>query len=437
MSKIKILFILLFTGMNFLFSTAAQTDSSNMASAFTDTLTVEDFVSFALNNNPQIKLAQSNLDIAGSNLTIIRSALYPQLSLQTGWTKNGGTFFTGPITREGIFQNYSTGFQAQQLIFDFGKTYSRISAYSDLENASESDFKSARQDLILNVYLAYFNFLQAKRLRDVNIDLLKQAEDHLKEAQAFFKVGRTAQFDVLRAQTDVENAKVNLLNSGNNMKIGRLQLENVVNAKLSETVNIKDNLEIKQDTIDENSALNLALSSRPELKSAQFRVEANRSLLNSAWTANLPSISAVGGYFWRTFSLDQKFVNSWNLGLSLSLPIFQGFALDAAIEQARANLNNSQASNEIALQAVDLDVHQQYSNLQLAQSKIDAARSLVKQSEETLKLAEGRFRSGVGSSLEVTDARVVLFNAQNLFIQSLYDYQVGYVRLQRAMGTLK
>jgi len=49
--------------------------------------------------------------------------------------------------------------------------------------------------------------------------------------------------------------------------------------------------------------------------------------------------------------------------------------------------------------------------------------------EETLKLAEGRFRSGVGNSLEVTDARAVLFNAQNLFIQSLYDYQVGYVGL--------
>ncbi len=54
--------------------------------------------------------------------------------------------------------------------------------------------------------------------------------------------------------------------------------------------------------------------------------------------------------------------------------------------------------------------------------------------EETLK---GRFRSGVGNSLEVTDARAVLFNAQNLFIQSLYDYQVGYVGLQRATGTLK
>jgi outer membrane protein TolC len=306
-----------------------------------------------------------------------------------------------------------------------------------LESASESDFRSIRQDLILNVYVAYFNYLQVKRLRDVNIDLLRQAEDHLKEAQAFYNVGRTAQFDVLRAQTDVENAKVNLLNSENNIKISMLQLENIINAKLPDTFSIKDNLEIRQDTIDEKSALNNALNNRPELKAAQFRVEADKSLVNSAWTANLPSINAVGGYFWRTFSLDQKFVSSWNLGLTLSLPIFQGFALNAVIEQANANLNNALAQNEIALQSIDLDVHQQYSTLQLAQSKIEAARSLVKQSEETLKLAEGRFRSGVGNSLEVTDARVVLFNAQNLYIQSLYDYQVGYVRLQRAMGTLK
>ncbi len=114
-----------------------------------------------------------------------------------------------------------------------------------------------------------------------------------------------------------------------------------------------------------------------------------------------------------------------------------GFGLDAGVEQAKANLNNSEAQNDLTLQSVKLDVQQQFSNLQLAQSKITATKSLVHQSEETLKLAEGRYSQGVGSPLEITDARVTLFNSQAAYIQTLYDYQVAYVRLQKAIGILQ
>ena len=402
-----------------------------------DTLTIENFIQLALEKNPQIKLAQSNLDAASADLTITRSSLFPQISLQSGWTKNGGSFFIGPTIRPGGFQNYNVGFQLQQQIFDFGKTYSRISAFSDFEDAAQSEFASVEQDLILNVYTAYFNYLQAIRLKNVSDDLLKQAEDHLKESEAFFKVGKVPQFDVLRAQTDLQNAKVNLLNSENNIKLGRIRLENIINTKLPDDLFIRDNLEITKENIDENTALENAKKNRPELIASNLRVEANQSLVKSVRMANFPSINAVGGYSWRSFQIDERFVNSWNLGLTLSLPIFQGFALDAATDEAKANLNNAVAQDEIILQAITLDVQQEYANLLLAQSKIDAAKSLVKQSEETLKLAEGRYKSGVGSPIEITDARVSLFNSQTLYIQSLYDYQVGYVRLQRAMGTLK
>ena len=439
MNKVgKNVFVFLFVVSGFLFVEKSQTtDDNSPLTDKADSLTIEQFIQLALQNNPRIKLAQSNLDAASANLMITRSPLFPQINLQSGWTKNGGTFFIGPTARPGGFQNYSAGFQLQQLIFDFGKTYSRISASSELENAVQSDLLSVKQDLILNVYTAYFNFLQFQRLRNVNEDLLKQAEDHLKEAESFYKVGKVPQFDVLRAQTDLQNAKVNLLNSENNIKLGKIQLENIINTKLPERLMIKDILEIKQETIDESTAFNNAINNRPEFISSKLRVEASKSLVNSAWTANLPSINAVGGYQWRSYSFDSNFVSSWNIGLSLTLPIFQGFALDAALDEAKANLKNAEAQNDIILQGITLDVQQQYTNLLLAQSKIEALLSLVKQSEETLKLAEGRYKSGVGSPIEITDARVSLFNSKTLYIQSLDDYQVGYVRLQRAMGTLK
>jgi TolC family type I secretion outer membrane protein len=402
-----------------------------------DSLTINQCVEIALKNNPQIRLAQSNYDINYSNLIITRSNIYPQVSLQSSWNRNGGTFFQGPSAIPRTFETYNTGFQGSLLLFDFGKTYSRISAFSDLADASAEDIINAKQSLILNTYIAYFDYLQAVKLKKVSQESLQQATEHLKLSRSLFEVGSKPQFDVIKAESDEATARVNLLNAENNIDITRLQLENILNKKLPPDFTLKDEFEVVRDSVSESESLNIALLNRPEIISGKFRVDANKSFLTSAWTANLPSINASGGYTWKSFALNQTFQGSWSLGVAVSLPIFEGFALDAGIQQARADLDNAQASYDLIEQGVTLDVRQQYSNLRLSRNQIAASRSLLKAADETLRLAEARFKAEVGSAVEVTDARVAYYNAQVLLIQSLYNYQVTYTRLERAMGTLK
>ena len=402
-----------------------------------DSLTLQECINIALQKNPQIKIAEGNYEFNSSSLTETRSSLYPQLSFQSGLTRNGGTSFIGPIVREGYYNNFFYGIQANQLIFDFGKSYTRVSASADLKYAAEQDLISTKQNLILSTETSFFNFLQANRINEVSQEVLKQTQEHLKQAEAFYKVGRVAKYDVLVAQTDVADAKVNLISSENNIRISKLQLENILNQKIPENVKLKDNLEVNQDSIGLESAIETSLQNRPEVISSKFRVDANKELVTSAWLANLPLINATAGYNWRTYAIDVPFQNSWNVGLTLSIPIFQGFALDAGIDQAKANLKSAQGSDEALVQAVKLDVQQQFSSLEEAKERIEATRSFVSQAEETLKLAEGRYNQGVGSAVEITDARVSVYNARTSYIQSLYDYQVAYVRLKRAMGVLK
>jgi outer membrane protein len=403
-----------------------------------DTLTLNKSIEIALKNNPQIKLAEGNFDYAASNVKLARSILFPQVSFQAGYVKNGGSFFVGPTSRTAYYENYSLTFQLQQLIFDFGKTYSKISASADLRDASHQDYLSTKQDIILSAEIGYFNYLQAKRVRDASAEVVKQTQEHLTQAQAFYRAGTVAQFDVMKAKTDLANAKVNLISAENNVRISKLQLENVLSQKLSDNEVMIDNLETQQDSIDINTAMNIAMNNRPELISSKLKVAANKSLLTSAWAANLPSINATGGYNKRSYGfVDEYFLPSWNIGATLSIPIFQGFALDAGVDQAHANLKISESSNDALVQNVTLEVQQQYSSLLETRESIEATRALVTQSEETLKLAEGRYKQGVGSAVEITDAQVGLYNAKTAYIQSLYQYQVAYAGLKRAMGTLK
>ena len=402
-----------------------------------DTLTIDQCTAIALKNNPQLKIAEGTRDFNSSSVVSTRSALFPQLSFQTGWTKNGGTTIVGKNEFNGNIENYSTGFSAQQLIFDFGKTYSRLNASSYTADAAQQDYISAKQSLLLSVHSAYYTYLQSIRMRDVNAELLKQAEDHLVQAKGFYEVGRKPQFDVMKAETDLANAKLNMIKANNTVRLSKIQLENVLNQKLPDNFSVRDNLDIQQDAISLQDAYETAFSNRPEIFSGKSRVEASRSLLTTAWTSNLPSISANGGYNWKGFTLDEKLNPSWNLGLTLSLPLFQGFALDAGIDQARANVKIAESQNDAIVQAVKLDIEQQYSNLKEASERIDASKFLVTQAEETYRLAEGRYKQEVGSPIEVTDAEATLLNAKTSYIQALYDFNVTRVRLQRAMGTLK
>ncbi|HUX93147.1 MAG TPA: TolC family protein, partial [Ignavibacteriaceae bacterium] len=192
-----------------------------------------------------------------------------------------------------------------------------------------------------------------------------------------------------------------------------------------------------QDSINYSFAYQTALSNRPEIISDKYKISASQSLLTSAWTANLPTINATSGYNWRSYTIDQQYLYSWNVGVTFSLPIFQGFALDAGIEQAKANMETAQATSDATIQSVNLDVQQQYSNLEQAKEQIDATKTFVRQAQETLKIAEARYREGVGSPIEITDARVTMANASASYIQSLYSYQVTFARLKRAMGVLR
>jgi outer membrane protein TolC len=123
--------------------------------------------------------------------------------------------------------------------------------------------------------------------------------------------------------------------------------------------------------------------------------------------------------------------------LTFSVPIFEGWAVTAGVDQASAELRSAQASSDATIQSVVLDVQQQYLALQASAQAIEASKTLVAEAEQSLKLSEGRYNYGAGSPIEITDAQVTLSNARITYIQSLYNYRVSRARLQRAMGSIK
>ena len=401
-----------------------------------DSLSIDLATKIALENNPSIKIARANVEYSDAGLRLSRSTYFPTLNITGSASRTEGAFVFNPSfpPREQQYNNYTAGFQLQQLIYDFGRTSNKVSSSDDLANSALYDLQNATQDLIVAVETNCYTYLQAQYLEKVDQEALAQTEEHLKIAEAFYKAGTQPQYDVTKAQVDVANAKLNLIRSQNQIKVSKLLLENSMGVKIRDNFIITDSLRYDSLNLSADSVKSIALDNRSDLKSLKLKLSAQRSLVSSLWSQHLPSISAFGNYNWNGF--DFPLYSRWTAGINFTIPIFQGFTVNAQVQQAEAQVKNLEASIEQLTLSIISEVQQNYLSVIEAENMIAAADKLVLQAEENFKLATGRYKSGVGSATEITDAQLALSNARYSNIQAHYDYLTSLVRLKRSMGLI-
>ena len=417
----------------FLFSVPLH---AQLTGVFPESLTQEQAVTLAIMHHPSLRGAEAATRSASAGVTQAQSNYFPMLNVSAGGTRTGGAAPINPAFRVPIltYNNYITALSLQQNLYDFGKTSGRVSANEELMDASFTDFQATRDSVIANVQLAYINFVQSIRVVKVDSESVAQAEEHLKQSQAFYSVGTRPQYDVTTAEVNLANANVALITGRNQVRVAKLQLENAIGMYSTTHYTVHDSLETPAFAITLDSAKAVAKESRPELRSAQARYVSAQSSVSAARAQHLPTVSLNGGWTWSSF--DFPLQSKWNAGFTLSMPIFEGFAISAQVEQAEAVVDEVHAGLDELMEGVMLQVEQNYLSLKEAQERIDASKKLVTQAKENLKLAEGRYNSGVGSPIEITDAQVTLSNAQITSIQALADYNSSLIRLRQAMGVI-
>ncbi len=428
-SKIFELFIIVFLFITH--SLSAQVKEMRI-----DSLTINQAIKIAIENNPSLKIARANVDYSNAGLRLSRSGYFPSLSITGSATRTEGAFVFNPSfpPRDQKYNNYTAGFQLQQMIYDFGRTSNKVSSSDDLANSALYDLQTATEDLVVLVQTNCYSYLQAQYLEKVDREALAQTEEHLKIAEAFYKAGTQPEYDVTKAQVDVANAKLNLIHSQNQIKVSKLLLENSLGIRIPNDFAIADSLRYDSLSLSIDSVKSIALENRTDLKSLKLRLSAQKSLVSAIWDQNLPTVSAFGNYNWNGF--DFPLYSRWTAGINFAIPIFQGFSVSAQVQQAESQEKSLEASIEQLTLSILSEVQQNYLSVIEAENMINAGEKLVQQAEENFKLATGRYKSGVGSATEITDAQVALSNAKYSNIQAHYDYLTSLVRLKRSMGLI-
>ncbi|HVO27479.1 MAG TPA: TolC family protein [Candidatus Margulisiibacteriota bacterium] len=401
------------------------------------TKTLAECIDIAVQQHPSLKAAGAAVDAGHQRVWEAASNYLPQVSANyaanrrnsTVSARIGGAPSINVGTQKQTFNFYSTGFSFTQVLFDFGQTLASIRSAQAAEQSLEADLSTQRDTVVLNVKQSYFDLLAAKRLLVVADETVHQSQKHLEQAQGRYDVGMAPKFDVTTAQVQLAQAELNQVTARNNVAVARETLRNALGLVGPLDFDIVDDFGRQRLPITAAAALTLAYDKRPELQSIQAQERSTEEHIASLQRNYLPNVSGNGAYDWTGTGPLQS---GWNVGAAVNLSVFNGGLTIAQIGEAKANLSNLKFNEDVLRQNIALEVRQAVLNMEQAAEAIRVAEKGLQQARENLDLAEGRYKTGVGNIIELTDAQTSLTTAEANYVQALYSYQNSVAAVEKA-----
>ncbi|MFL5639606.1 MAG: TolC family protein [Gemmatimonadaceae bacterium] len=400
-------------------------------------LSLADVVDLALRNNPATRASWSQARAAADLLGSARGQYYPDINgsatvsrIQSPAT---GTRPAGKRTE------YGPSVALSYLLLDFGGRSGSIDAARQNVFAANLTHNATIQNTVLQAQVAYFNYMATLALLTAERSALAEAQANLNAAQGRNRVGLATIADVLQARTALSQEQLNLETIEGNLQAARGGLA----AALGLPANLPFELEplagaipVRTMTLSVDSIINDALRNRPDLAAARAEAAAAYSRVRIARAAMLPSLT-LGGNAARTYSSPATFAGpSYSVQLGLSIPIFNGFSHQYDIAAARAQADAVSALADQTRQTVVTQVFVSYYALQTAERRVATADDLLASAEQSVQVAAGRYREGVGSIIDLLTAQSALANARAQQVQSRWQWYASLAQLARDAGVL-
>lgn len=425
-------FLLLNFNLKKTFALDLKPQNGNLSSP----LSLEDCLNIALQNHPSLNNAKGGTRAAAAQLEQVKANNRATLSA------NGSLNYNGDYeTWDNRYHSQSAGITASKLLYDTGRNKLQREIQNETLKSARENERGTRVSVAANAKRAYYDLVLKILNRDVELEKLNNLEEHLKTAQGFYEVGNSAYIDVTKAEADVANARTSLLKADSDILISQEALLVAMGINNNPDINLKFSLALSTKLLlpktegDVKSLLDIALADRPDFKQSEYTVRARELSIKNAARQDSPTIT---GQLTSNFAHReaQSSTENYGAGINLNIPIVDGGATKAAIELARAQLDQADAERETLRQQINYGVRSAALSLGNAIERSRSSELSVRYAEENLELARGRYEVGVGDPLELSDAVSSLADARYSHYQALYDAQTARANLDEALGHL-
>ena len=412
---------------------ASRQASPSQAGTAPTPLSVHDAQVLALKNNPQISVARLNALASQQVIREVRSSYWPTANIAlTAVDANPGTRVTaGALNNPVIYQRAAAGAMVSQLLTDFGRTNNLVASANLAAKAEDQNALATKEQILLAVDQAFYSALQAQAVLTVAEQTVKDRQTVSDQIGALYRSKLKSELDFSFANVNLAQAKLLLVDAQNNLSAAQASLSSVLGyANLQNFQLVEDStaLEAPPDNIDE--LISAAFTMRPEILALEFQTESAQRFQKAERDLLYPDIRALGVV--GDTPVRNPIISNWYgaVGVNVNIPVFNGFLFSARSREASIRAQAAQERLRDVRDRIARDVRTSWLNAIAAHERLDVTQQLLEQANLALNFAQSRYKLGLGSIVELSQAQLQQTQAQIAEAQAGYDYRLSLAILQ-------
>ncbi len=417
-------------------------------------LMLSEAVKIALEKNPRRKAALADTRAASADVKTAQSFLLPHLTFsETAMRGTDPVYVFGSRLRQGRFTtedfalgalnyptpygDYATRVGGSWTLFDSLASWKGLDRAKTAKDSSAQQLARTDQEIVFRAVNAYYGVLLAKKQSELGEQALKTAEAILNQSKSRYESGVSVQADALSSEVRLAARKQELIRAQNQLSLARAELSTALGLAPGNDFDSAEVLaEKKLPEVSLEELEKRAAESRPDLKRIRDEETAQRESVSIAKAAFGPRVNAFADWEADNPALFSGGSNNWTAGIEVQFDLFQGGAKKAALSHEQALAEKVTALKEMATDEAKLEVRHAYYDVDSAHRQMEVARAAIAAAEESLRIRQDRYDSGLSTISDLLAAEEALRQSQTDYWGAVYRYSTSYASLELAGGTL-
>jgi outer membrane protein TolC len=418
----------------------------------TQTLTMEQAVVIGLENSKALRQSAGRVAYADARAGEAFASALPSIKAVGNYTRLSDVpafEFDSPLPppaprkitlAPSLVNAYSARVTVQHPLFTgFRIDAGREAAEATVE-ASSQEFVKDRAELVYAIKAAYWGLYRAREFRKLADENVEQIRSHVNDVKNLMEQGLATTNDRLAAEVQLSDAQLRQIDAANNVRLAQIGLNNTLGIPLSTEIVIGTDIAhaprafAPLDSLVERGAV-----SRPDIKALDARVHAGEAGVTAARAGWWPQIYLSGNYTYarpnsRIQPTQDLFKGTWDLGVTVSLDLWNWGTTIHQTDQAQAQLAQLREGRAQVVDAATLEITQTYLTMEQARERITVASGGLARAEENYRVTNRRFKEGLVINSDMLDAQYSLNLAKTTYTQALVDFELAQERLAKALG---
>jgi len=405
----------------------------NPSSSNTVRLTVKDAEALALKNNPAISVARLSALASEQVTREVCSNLWPQAyaNLTGVDARNNSRITAGGLNNPTVYTRAAGGAAVTQLITDFGHTTNLVAGARLQARADEQSAAATKEDVLLAVDRAFYNALQTHAVLRVAEQTVASRQLLSDQISALTKSKLKSDLDLSFANVNLAQAKLLYLDALNNDKASAAALSAILGYSTLEAFElVNDNEPLAPPPADVDQLLAEAFAKRPEILALEFQSESAEKLHKAEHDQVYPTISALAAFGDSPVRDDRIYGPYAAAGVNIEIPVFNGFLYSAKSREADLRAQATRQRLIDLRNRISRDVRTSWLAASTAFDRVSVSEQWLAQANQALDLAQTRYKLGLSSIVELSQAQLQQTQAEIGSAQAGYEYRLALAVLR-------